>query len=384
MGLKICFHVLNAYSLFDKTTRYSFGGAELRASIFAAELAKDESYKVDFITLNHGQKEFQKLKGVNLIADRFYNAENFSQPNPRLFKKIIAKLNRLTTVSSDLRTSSLIKSSADAYILFGISGLNKRVVDFCANAGKKLVLFFASDEELNLSDDNFLDLDTLLIKRTIECSDLIVCQNNFQKEKLHELFGKKGSVLLNPIDVNVEFSDKSSDIKKKIIWIGKSNKVKDPLLFVHLAKLNPDKDFIMFCSKSDEHIHRELKQHLPCNMLLFDAANNEDVEEALISAHILISTSLKEGFANVFLMAGKYSLPIITTMVDPNDYIKTHKCGFVCEREISSLSQKLNELYNNSELFRQSALNHYSYVKKNHSTKAIVSKFKSLLSTSCA
>jgi hypothetical protein len=377
--VKICFHVLNAYSLFDSSSGHIFGGAELRASLFAKELAKDTKYKVDFITLNHGQRKKQTLEGVNVIADQYYADENFRPAAKNYFTRFAHKLKTLFGISNNPRTESLRKSDADLYILFGISGLNRRVVEFCLQNSKRLALFFASDEELNLSDGNFLNLNKDLISGTVNAANLIFCQNQFQMRQLEQLFQKKGILLLNPININVEYLDKSNDSNKKIIWIGKSNHVKDPLMLVDLAKANPDKQFVMFCNNSDKMLHHEVKKELPDNVLFFDNANNEEVEKRLALSHILVSTSVKEGFANVFLMAGKYSLPVITTMVDPNDYIKTNKCGLVCERENSRLNEAVNELYNNKKYYKELAFNHYSYVKNNHASKNIITKFKSVI-----
>lgn len=383
---KICFHVLNAYSLFDNTTRFPFGGAEYRASIFAKELAKDNTWKVDFITLNHGLKSINLSNNLTLIQDSFYKAENISENNTPL-RRLKTKLDwffvkkRFKDFNEFLKFKSLDESQADYFILFGISGLNKRVVDYCKKHKKKLILFFASDEELNLSANNFLHLTPDLINCFISNASLILCQNKFQQEALLNTFNKKGNVLLNPMVINKIFQDHSPKTKKTIIWIGKSNALKNPLLFIEVAKLNPDKNFLMFCSKSDELMHEDLKTTLPHNVTFIDTAGTDKIEEALSQPSIFISTSLKEGFANTFLQAGKNSVPIISTGVDPNDYIKNNDCGIVCEFDAKIISLHLNNLYDREDLYVQKARNHFNYVKANHNLPDIISGFKNMLLT---
>lgn len=383
--IKICFHVLNAYSLFDKETNFSYGGAELRASIFAKEIAKDNLYSVDFITFNHNQAAIQVIDNVNVIADSFYFDENLKENKNSIFVTILKKFEIIKAkflakdINDYLRTLSLKKSKAQFYVVFGISGLNKRVVEFCSNERKKLILFFASDEELNLDSPNFLAINTELIQYFITNSFLIFCQNQFQQTQLKHLFNKNGHLLLNPIEVNTQFIDRSEDPDKKIVWIGKSNDVKNPNLFISLVKLNPSKNFIMLCSVSDRDLHLKIKSENLLNLKFVENASVDEVDEILKSCHILISTSKKEGFPNVFLQAGKYSIPVISSEVNPNGYVTDFECGIITSNEVNRINESLQTIYDDKKLFKKLASNHYNYVKNFHSKEFVIEKFKSTL-----
>jgi glycosyltransferase involved in cell wall biosynthesis len=275
-----------------------------------------------------------------------------------------------------LRTIRLKESNAQFYVVFGISGLNKRVVEFCKNENKKLVLFFASDEELNLTPSNFLGINTELINYFIANSFLIFCQNQFQQTQLNHLFNKKGHLLLNPIEVNTNFQDKSEDRDKKIVWIGKSNDVKNPNLFISIVKLNPSKKFIMLCSLSDNDLHLKIKSEIHENLKFIENASIDEVDTILKSCHILISTSQKEGFPNVFLQAGKYSIPVISSEINPNGYVTDFECGIITSNQVDDINKSLQIIYNDNTLFKKLAINHYNYVKNFHCKELIIDKFK--------
>lgn len=64
--LKVCFVAPHAYSLFDFSTHFVFGGIEVQGYLTATELARRPGFDVSFVVYNHGQPA-RKFDNVNVI-----------------------------------------------------------------------------------------------------------------------------------------------------------------------------------------------------------------------------------------------------------------------------------------------------------------------------
>jgi glycosyltransferase involved in cell wall biosynthesis len=384
--IKICFVVTNAYSLFDTSTNFEFGGAELRASIFAKEIAKNNKYKVYFVTNNCNQLPSQTIDNVVLLADRFNNASykinsfvnslvnnvyNYWSKLAFNFKKVNSDFNRY------VKDHWLIKTNADYYFIFSMTSESRNVIDFCVKNNKKYFQYIASNEELNIYNQNKLGLEKEVISNTIQNAEKIIVQNNYQKNLIKQVFLRDSSLIRNPVVLRKEKSQLSKTIDA--IWVGKSNDIKRPEFFIQLAKLNPDLSFTMICAINNSEIHNRIKNSLPANLKFIEGLSLSETETLIQRSRILVSTSLFEGFPNTFLQAANYSIPVLSLLVDPDNYISKNNCGFVCSDDIDQLSDKLNILMRDEKLYKEFCKNHNEYVQSNHNSVKIVQQLLSLV-----
>ena len=251
------------------------------------------------------------------------------------------------------------------------------VIDFCKNNNKKYIQFIASDEELNTDSQNKLGLKIENISDVINNATKIIVQNTTQKDLLFKNFSKESYLLKNPVVINKKFNPNPKN--NLIIWVGKSNTIKQPEIFVELARINPDLNFCMVCSIGSSEIHSKVKNNLPVNLSFIERISLSDVENLISKAKVFVSTSLFEGFPNTFLQAANYGLPVLSLIVNPDNYLTKYKCGFVCSNDLNELSDKLNILLKDDTLYNQYSKNHFEYLKSNHDAEEVVNNLLDLI-----
>jgi uncharacterized Zn-finger protein len=376
--IKICFAVPDAYSLFDTKTRFLFGGAEVRASLFAKYLAKHNNTEVTFITSNHGQRPIQIIDGVKVLSDRYLISEQqLNLPFKKLKKTFSTHslkwayyiTEKKKNYADYLKNYWLQKINADFYFVFSMTNYSQTVINYCIQNKKKYVLFLASDEQVNILEKNKLQLKPEVIEKSIQNAHLIIAQNTFQREKVKSLFRKESTIIKNPVVISKDTIQKTG---KSILWVGKANAMKHPMLFIDLAKKHTEKKFVMICSNDSSSLFEEIQKNIPGNIEFHESLSLQETENIFAKASIYISTSEFEGFPNTFLQAGNYKLPVISTMVNPDNYITDRNCGLICKPQLYDLSAALNKLENDEVLYCKMARNHFNYVNENHEATKVV------------
>jgi hypothetical protein len=277
--------------------------------------------------------------------------------------------------NSYLKNYYLKKVNADIYIVFGFTQESIHIIDFCKNNKKKVFNFITSDEQiLNENSTSNEKMESFI--NNINSVTKIFVQNEFQKKKLETNFNIKTILLKNPVLINNKVQRDSFD--KKILWVGKSNSTKRPLLFLELAKLNPEKEFVMVCNNNDLKMHNVVILNMPKNITFFEKLSFLETEKLFASAYVFVSTSYVEGFPNTFLQAAKYSVPVISLGVNPDDYITHYNCGFVCSG-VNKISEKINEFYNDEKLQSQIGMHHFEYLNKNHNSVHIIKQLSEVI-----
>ena len=71
---KICFVCLYAYSLFNRSTRYEFGGSEVRCWLFATRLSKFSEYDISVIVLDHKQPQVEQYGHIKVYRHSYYKS----------------------------------------------------------------------------------------------------------------------------------------------------------------------------------------------------------------------------------------------------------------------------------------------------------------------
>lgn len=395
--LKICFVVPYAYSLFNKETSYVFGGSEVRAWLLSTGLARLANFEVSFVVFNHGQKFKEYYDGVTVYADAYFGlvSEN-TQPQvsqrskrikniiqrikSKLFPSPCIHIDSYSVPEEKFSTYSLI--NADLYCTFGVANFSAELIAFTKKYDKKSLLFIGSGGDIKaeyLSDpyghNEYGSLHSLCAF-SLEQADNIVCQGIEQKEALSTLFGRHSLVIKNPINLDLGVTRIENDNRKEVLWIGKSDHIKRPYLFVELAQRNPDITFIMIMNKSNPELHAETLAQAPENLKIIEYVHFNNVESYFAEAYIFVSTSKFEGFHNTFLQAGKYGLPIFSLTVNPDNFITEYDCGVFANDNYEVLLMEISEVFSDNKAYELKSTNCYSYFKDNHDLDRIVKEIE--------
>jgi glycosyltransferase involved in cell wall biosynthesis len=293
------------------------GGAELQGLLISSELVK-RGYDVSIITFDHDPREIEDNIPFHLI--RTYRQGQ----SPHLLKVMKA----------------VNLADADIYFINN-AGYILAPVTFSAHRRGRRVLFWGA------SDSNFDPCfkwyrmptyrDKLLYLWGLKRCDAYVVQNRRQQELLLRHFGKLSEVIHNGFYP----SDGFSSFEREVLWVGSMRKVKNPRMFLELAKRIPEVRFVMVGGnplQRDEFrdsIYEEART-IP-NLLFKGFLPFEEVERLFKRASLFVNTSTLEGFPNTFLQAWARGVPVLSTVnVNPD--------GLITENHLGAVVSNLDEM----------------------------------------
>lgn len=348
--IKVCLISLNSYPLFVKNSTGYFGGAEVQMSLIAKTLAKDGQFEVNLLVGDYGQKKVVHKNKVTLIKS--------------LRKKYFFWMHWWELVNFLLTLKNI---NADVYIERTMNPKLGVVAVFCKLFKKKLIYMMAHDWDSMIDTGNYLKkLNRCVYVWGLKKADLIVAQNEMQQKQLKDNFGLN-SVLVKSV---VKSRKKSRRKKKHILWVGRADKWKRPEMMIKLAKKFPKEKVKMICrqgmNKDYYKIIKKMASKYP-NVEFLPVVPFEKIGKYYSQAKVLINTSVAEGFPNTFLQAGLANTPVVSLLVNPDNYLEKFEAGFKANNDFNKLVNKTKQLMNKSELSLKMGENHFQYVKKNHS-----------------
>jgi glycosyltransferase involved in cell wall biosynthesis len=357
--IKICFVSLNGYPLFQKNSTGHFGGAELQMSLIIKELLKDKSFEVTLITGDFGQANVVKKHNLKIY---------------KCFRKIRFSYFEL------IRTALIAKKiNADFYVARTASNLLYLIAKFCRLFNKKLVYMVAHDWDCQTKVYNRLThVNRKLFYQGLNMADIIIAQTETQQKMLQANFRLKSIVMPSLSIPGKSLVQKSNQF---ILWVGRADYWKRPLAFITLARALPKHKFVMICRQgNDLRLYTKVKKlaHVQANLAFYPSVSIEQSKQFFQNAKILVNTSLAEGFPNTFIQAGLARTPVVSLVVNPDNYLHRFNCGFAAGNNQKQMLFYCRKILANSDLAATLGGNNFRYVKSNHSAKNI-NIFKSTL-----
>lgn len=429
---KICIVNIHSYPLFRPETLSSFGGSEVRSWLFAVGLSKLPGNNLSFVVFDHGQPEVERFDGIDVYRHPFYpsperRAQSWLQLSKHLircarfpyfaFKRITPRMlldipaafaysvwswvmdwlscqlglcYRLGTCRLAQRKARLYERiDADIYCVFGATWLSAEVATFCEGTGKTFVLFGSSDQDF--SEDYRPDSRKLNTYRSradhcyhsIMRADLIVTQTETQSELLRERFGKSSATVRNCIDLQSRPHPGTVEGlgDRVALWIGKSDGVKRPEILIQLAQRFPDIQFLMVMNSAERDRFERILQSKPSNVDILEEVPFHKIESLFERAFVFINTSVFEGFPNTFLQAGKYRVPVLSLVVDPDGMFERHACGVCAGGDFERLAEEFASIHSDSDRRVRLGDNIREYVQANHDLDAGMLELSQILGT---
>lgn len=389
LGLKrraVAFIALHAYPLFFPNGPGGvFGGSELRAWRFARELARRGAFDVRFLVMDHGQGE-HCIDGVRLIPHVGYRARSNETVaaltpvgKPRLSPNIRRALRALRALGGPWRVrkpataTPYVAADADLYCVYGVSDLAAEVVRFCKERHRISVVFTGSEDDFSpayrprsLAFNVYGSLCGLC-HYALANADALLVQTETQRTMARSRFGREARVLRNPVDLSNGTADTAG---RYVAWIGKPDGVKRPDLLLAAARRLPQIEFRMIVNVSDPHAHRQILASAPQNVTILDHATNEQSREFLRRAALLANTSRFEGFPNAMLEACAAGVPVVSLVVDPDNFIHESGSGEAAGGDFEGFVRAIETLM--ADPARRAALgrNARRYVEEHHEAGA--------------
>lgn len=334
-------------AMFNSDSNRTFGGASVQMYLIAKEMKKNPDLDVYSLICDYDKINFKQAESFQLIKNF---KENDSYP-AKLVKthKIISRIHPEIIIQHGLTNESCFMS----------------LYSYLRNI--KFVFMFAHDVEVNKRFQSS-GKKSYLFNLIIKYSFLLVVQNKYQVKTLTEKFTsykEKVHLIYNGFPVKVQSEKK----RKNILWVARSDKWKNPEIFIKLASLHPEQKFIMICPNSgdDEYYEKIISLSKTAGNLDFiKFVPFNEIDKYFEDAYLFVNTSDYEGYPQTFIQAVMNSVPILSLNVNPDDFITTYNCGKVFNGDFYSMNRETGLIINDSKVQKELSGNAYKYFLQKH------------------
>jgi glycosyltransferase involved in cell wall biosynthesis len=359
---KICFLLPYHFSA-------KMGGAEYQAKLVLEELSKRNQFQIFYLCREAATNFYSKNYKVICIGNNTgYRRFGYYFDATNVYKV-------LREISPDI----VYQNVACAYT--GIAAF------YAKKYGAKMIWHIASDNDLKLIAPLNIKyrirdfIERLFINYGIKNADIIAGQTQNQNKLLRKRFKKECDVLI-PIGHSKPKNIIRKSEKIKILWVANLKPIKQPEIFIGLAKeafLNRfnDVSFIMMgrCENDEWSLKLLDMINKTPNILYLGELPNEEVNKLLSKAHLLVNTSIYEGFSNTFIQAWMRCVPVVSLNVDPDGILVRERIGFH-SKNFEQLLSDVTRLIKTKALREEMGKRARSYAIANHSVEKM---FKNLM-----
>jgi glycosyltransferase involved in cell wall biosynthesis len=353
--IRVCFVILRAYPLFNPDIKTVFGGAEVDLYLLATELASDPRFNVQFVVGDYGQPAIEQRQNVTLI------------------KSLDVLGNYFLNVGKVWK--ALACADADIYIQEACSLLTTTVALFCKRHHRRFIYRTAHTDETDGTYFRRHPFRGRLVRWAFRAADTLIVQNQEDQSRLLRS-GLKSIIIRNVCRLrDIAFSG-----REYIFWAGRSGPIKRPDLFIRLAKLLPDKSFVMICSRTEgDNSYDDMARAAATvpNLRFIAGAPFEQMDDYFEKAMVYVNTSESEGFPNTFVQACKSATPILSLNVNPDGFLDRHQCGLCAGGDWEQFIQLTLRMLT-PETARQFGRNGRLYAENYHDIKQIIELYKNI------
>lgn len=218
--------------------------------------------------------------------------------------------------------------------------------------GIKIVQFFGTDVEVDGKSGSLQDkINSSLFLRGMRHVPYFVVQNEHQRARAHARFPKAKTLLIPNVWGGAK-ADKDLSKRDIILWVANLRRLKRPGMLVEIAKMMPDKHFVMIGGANDKKLYDETVSRVAGvkNVEYLGAKSFDETSRYFDKAKYLLCTSEYEGFPNTFLQAWAGGVPVLST-VDPSGVIKKNNLGRECE-SVTDFVDAIRDLDNAPDKYR--------------------------------
>lgn len=389
----------------------SFGGMETGMWTLAKNLAQIDSIQpVAFVTSSkrtwYGQRIPSSAQGVELAL----RIEPFRKLRHDVSDLIDVQQRRikhwstallwqvpLLAVSRPFRAPDPVDSQPDpwlnrhpidAWITFGVNSASSRVVATARRAGVPVFVSLQSnsdlDERLAGEEDFISECGEPAGPRrfVLRQSDAIICQTEWQMERVQQLFGRPSLLARNPIDIRSwqraigeppPYTSGPNPTRQGVLWVGRYDDFhKRPLDLLKVARELSHIPFTMIVNSFDHEIERLVRTSCPANVTLVDQVPFNEMPRRFAASRMFVSTGTRqlEGFPNVFLQAAATHTPIVS-LHDFDRFIERTGAGVACHGSLERLTREIQRL-NDQPRIDWERVDHY--LSEHHDARPIASR----------
>lgn len=368
--LKICFVSPFAYGALTGDPRGHIGGVERQTALMARWLV-DHGHEVSVCTWAEGGLQDEVRDGIRILKTCPRTA---GLPILRFFHPRWTALN-----------SAMKRADALVYYQNCAEATTGQVAMWARRARRRFVYSVASDPECDPSLPILASLrERVLYRRGLKLARGIITQTQSQQRMLLSGFGLDSTPLPMPSDIRADTDlqtlQKARDTKFSALWVGRMMPVKRPEMVIDIARALPDISIHVVGGADQDTAYwntvEATARSVP-NLVLHGRKDRADILPLYRACHVLLCTSVLEGFPNTFLEAFAHGMPVLST-VDPDGLLEQRKMGAYCE-SVEHFVNRLRQLAANRDQLLCKAANAWNYYYEHHHLEQAMPRFESFL-----
>lgn len=360
----ICFVAQKAYGVLAEKPSHYLGGVEVQIPLMARWFV-ERNYDVTVITWDEGYGAETTVDGIRVIS---LCREADGLPWVRFFTPRWTSLN-----------AALKRANPDVvYYNYGDMALGQ-IALWAKPRGIPLIFSVPNDKICEA------DLPTLRSIRERELyqiglhrSDFVIAQTEHQKQRLAHSFDVNARVIPMP-STGFEKRTSSHAGPREVLWVGRFTDEKRLEWMLDIAEALPHLTFrIVGGASVPTHYSTGLEQRARQieNVILHGRVEQPEMGELYQNAWLLCSTSVYEGFPNVFLEAWSTGLPTVAT-VNPDGILTDAGLGRTANTQ-KELIDAINEM-SDDDVWRESSEAAWKYFDEVHRVDRVMDRFREVI-----
>lgn len=358
--MKLLFLSGNAHLILDETSTRTSGGAELQVALLAREFAR-RGHDVILAGGDIGQPDHGMLQGV-----RTRNAGKFHTGN---LPAMVAAVPRVARVLREEHPDWVIVMGWTAW-LFVLWVLRPFI-------GYRLDFTCALDSEINGTYRREHPIFGALFEFAMRRCDARHAITQDQKK----CFSNRGMdctlyrYLVFPRKKPFVGGGKTVDF----LWVSRCQTIKQPHLFLEMARSLPDASFEMICPAENRVLWEEvagLAAGCP-NLRFIESVPYHQVQDHYDRARIFVNTSEWEGWPNSFIQAGLGKAALLSLNVNPDGLFQKYHLGYVSDGDPQKFLQHAREMISDPQALERMQNACARFVEEMHDTEKETGAFLS-------
>lgn len=340
----------------------SFGGAELQTFLLARGLAGSGVFDVSFLAyLRSGD------------VPQLDWAECY--PGTRMVERGVPVLSAFENERRWM--DAFRRTGADIFVQSGLGEVNAHLRLFQRLTGARVALRLASDGDL---EGMFVPGQRWkrLALEGLRTADVVFARNRWQQERLLERFGQDSPVLRNAFPVP---DAPPAVVKDMVLWVASCQELKQPWVFLDLARAVPQQSFTMVMPKNDVALWERIAAEASrlSNLTFVERVPLAEIQAYFDRARVFVNTSTVEGFPNTFAQAAMGATPILSLNVDPDAVLVSEGFGRCAHGDQARLTADLKELLRGESMRDAMGAAAFDYAVRNHKEADVVARFQRVL-----
>jgi glycosyltransferase involved in cell wall biosynthesis len=169
----------------------------------------------------------------------------------------------------------------------------------------------------------------------MNAADFVIAQTSIQAELLRTNFSIEVHKVIPNFQPSPQRTDKKGDAFT-VLWIANLKTAKRPQLFIEVVRLLQDLPELRFRMIGTPYGNAKVQEAYVntvrslSNVEYLGGLEQQEVNAHLSKSHLLVNTSVTEGFSNTFIQAWMRNVPVLTIGINPDNLFDDGIFGRCC------------------------------------------------------